>query len=67
MRALGLPEDKLGPYYLTLRMVEKGLLTAPNAAAGLPFNIGGDAMVSLGGDLLGRGTVSPASPWTDKP
>jgi hypothetical protein len=27
-------------YYLALRMAEKGLVSAPNAAAGLPFNVG---------------------------
>jgi hypothetical protein len=30
-------------YYLALRMAEKGLVSAPNAAAGLPFQIGGAA------------------------
>ncbi len=29
--------------YLALRMAEKGLVSAPNAAAGLPFNIGAPA------------------------
>lgn len=41
LRALGLPESELGRYYLALRMVEKGLISAPNAAAGVGFTIGG--------------------------
>ena len=55
LRALGLPEADLAPYYLALRMVEKGLLSAPNAAAGTGFGIGGNVQVGLGNlGLLGR-------------
>ena len=28
-------------YYLALKMADRGLVSAPNAAAGLPFYIGG--------------------------
>jgi membrane protease subunit (stomatin/prohibitin family) len=41
LRALGLPEEQLGRMYLALRMVEQGIVSAPNAAAGIGFNIGG--------------------------
>lgn len=51
LRALGLPESELGRYYLALRMVEKGLISAPNAAAGIGFNIGGNFL--LGSPELG--------------
>jgi membrane protease subunit (stomatin/prohibitin family) len=41
LQALGLTPIEAVRYYLALRMAEKGLVSAPNAAAGLPFNIGG--------------------------
>jgi membrane protease subunit (stomatin/prohibitin family) len=55
LRALGLEEDQLGPMYLALRMVEKKLVSAPNAAAGIGFHIGGNPNFGLPnlGDLTG--------------
>lgn len=41
LQALGLSPQEAVRYYLALRMAEKGLVSAPNAAAGLPFNVGG--------------------------
>ncbi len=41
LQALGLTPLEAIRYYLALRMAEKGLISAPNAAAGVPFNIGG--------------------------
>lgn len=41
LQALGLTPIEAVRYYLALKMAEKGLVSAPNAAAGLPFNIGG--------------------------
>jgi membrane protease subunit (stomatin/prohibitin family) len=41
LQALGLTPIEAVRYYLALRMAEKGLVSAPNAAAGLPYNIGG--------------------------
>ncbi len=41
LQALGLTPLEAVRYYLALRMAEKGLISAPNAAAGVPFNIGG--------------------------
>jgi membrane protease subunit (stomatin/prohibitin family) len=43
LQALGLTPIEAIRYYLALRMAEKGLVSAPNAAAGLPFNVGGQA------------------------
>jgi membrane protease subunit (stomatin/prohibitin family) len=44
LQAIGLSPIEAVRYYLALRMAEKGLVSAPNAAAGLPFHIGGQAM-----------------------
>ncbi len=41
LQALGLSPQEAVRYYLALRMAEKGLVSAPNAAAGLPYNVGG--------------------------
>ena len=41
LQALGLTPLEAIRYYLALRMAEKGLISAPNAAAGVPFNVGG--------------------------
>lgn len=40
LQAMGLTPLESVRYYLALRMAEKGLVSAPNAAAGVPFNIG---------------------------
>ncbi len=41
LQALGLTPIEAIRYYLALRMAEKGLVSAPNAAAGVPFQVGG--------------------------
>ena len=41
LQAIGLTPIEAVRYYLALRMAEKGLVSAPNAAAGVPFVIGG--------------------------
>jgi membrane protease subunit (stomatin/prohibitin family) len=41
LQAMGLTPHEAVRYYLALRMAEKGLVSAPNAAAGLPYYIGG--------------------------
>jgi membrane protease subunit (stomatin/prohibitin family) len=43
LQAIGLSPLEAVRYYLALRMAEKGLVSAPNAAAGVPFTIGGPA------------------------
>src|SRR5277367_3757510 len=41
LQAIGLSPIEAVRYYLALKMAERGLVSAPNAAAGVPFNIGG--------------------------
>jgi membrane protease subunit (stomatin/prohibitin family) len=41
LQAMGLTPLEAVRYYLALRMAEKGLVSAPNAAVGLPYQIGG--------------------------
>ncbi len=41
LQALGLTPIESVRYYLALKMADKGLVSAPNAAAGVPFFIGG--------------------------
>jgi membrane protease subunit (stomatin/prohibitin family) len=43
LQAIGLSPMEAVRYYLALRMAEKGLVSAPNAATGQPFNVGGPA------------------------
>ena len=42
LQAIGLTPIEAIRYYLALRMADRGLGSAPNAAAGQPFNIGGN-------------------------
>lgn len=53
LQAIGLSPIESVRYYLALRMAEKGLVSAPNAAAGVPFQIGGQpqGMFSIGPDV----------------
>ncbi len=41
LKAFGLTEHEAVRYYTAMLMAEKGVVSAPNMAAGLPFNIGG--------------------------
>ena len=47
MQALGLTPIEAVRYYLALKMAEKGLVSAPNAAVGVPFQIGGQPPVGF--------------------
>ena len=40
LQAMGLSPIEAVRYYLALKMAERGLVSAPNAAAGVPFSIG---------------------------
>jgi hypothetical protein len=51
LQAIGLSPIEAVRYYLALRMAERGLISAPNAAAGVPFNIGGQALGTFPVDL----------------
>lgn len=44
LRAFGMTEIEAARMYLALKMAEKGLVSAPNAAIGAPFHIGGAAL-----------------------
>jgi len=41
LQAIGLTPLEAVRYYLALKMADRGLVSAPNAAAGMPFHIGG--------------------------
>lgn len=45
LQALGLTPIEAVRYYLALKMAEKGLVSAPNAAVGAPFHIGGHGLM----------------------
>ena len=47
LQAIGLTPIESVRYYLALKMAEKGLVSAPNAAAGVPFQIGGQPPVGF--------------------
>jgi membrane protease subunit (stomatin/prohibitin family) len=47
LQALGLTPMESVRYYLALKMAEKGLVSAPNAAVGMPFQIGGQPPVGF--------------------
>ena len=47
LQALGLTPIEAVRYYLALKMAEKGLVSAPNAAIGAPFQIGGQPPVGF--------------------
>jgi membrane protease subunit (stomatin/prohibitin family) len=47
LQALGLTPLEAVRYYLALKMAEKGLVSAPNAAVGTPFQIGGGPPVGF--------------------
>jgi membrane protease subunit (stomatin/prohibitin family) len=64
LQALGLTPDQAIRYYLALRMAEKGLVSAPNAAAGAPFHIGGQP---AGFYQLDRDTGLGAAPAREPP
>ena len=56
LQAIGLSPIEAVRYYLAFRMAEKGLVSAPNAAVGAPFNIGGSQPVGVY-NLSGEGGV----------
>jgi membrane protease subunit (stomatin/prohibitin family) len=51
LQAVGLSPIEAVRYYLALRMAERGLISAPNAAAGVAFNIGGQPLGTFPLDL----------------
>jgi len=47
LQAIGLTPIEAVRYYLAFKMAEKGLVSAPNAAVGAPFSIGGQPPVGI--------------------
>lgn len=47
LKAFGASTEEALRYYLAFAMAEKGLLSAPNAAAGVSFQIGGTPLLSV--------------------
>jgi hypothetical protein len=65
LQAVGLSPIESVRYYLALRMAERGLISAPNAAAGVPFSIGGHSLGTFPVDLEPRKGEPPVSnPWS---
>jgi len=63
LRAFGLSEIDSVRYYLALKMAEQGLVSAPNAAVGQPYIIGGATMGTY--PVPGTGASgTPAAPKT---
>jgi membrane protease subunit (stomatin/prohibitin family) len=57
LRAFGLSELDAVRYYVAMKMAERGLVSAPNMAVGLPFNIG---LTGLPASVPGpNGAVTP--------
>src|SRR5215470_11871664 len=64
LRAFGLSEIEAVRYYVAMKMVERGLVSAPNMAVGQPFNIGVTAAGASvpGMPHLGDGGARPTIP-----
>ena len=53
LQAIGLSPIEAVRYYLALRMAERGLVSAPNAAVGQPFQVGGPQLGTYPGQDVG--------------
>jgi len=53
LRAFGLGAEQAARFYLALAMASKGLISAPNAMSGHPFQIGTGLLADLRGQSLG--------------
>jgi len=64
LRAFGLSEIDAVRYYVAMKMAERGLVSAPNMAVGLPFNIGltGGALPTDIPSLYGHHAVTNSNP-----
>lgn len=51
LRAFGLSEKDAVNAYVALKMADRGLMSAPNALIGQPFNIGGQVISNLGSQV----------------
>lgn len=57
LRAFGLSPMDAIRYYTALKMAERGLVSAPNMAVGLPFNIGAQSTMPVG-NVVKNGNTS---------
>jgi membrane protease subunit (stomatin/prohibitin family) len=62
LRAFGLSELDAVRYYVAMKMAENGLVSAPNMAVGLPFNIGLTGLPPAGVPGVPGATNSAATP-----
>ena len=65
LRAFGLSELEAVRYYLALKMAERGLISAPNAAVGQPYFIGGQTLSTVPiakNDSTGNGPTGAKMP-----
>jgi len=61
LQAFGLSAQEAVRYYLAFKMAERGLISAPNAAVGTPFSIGGQTLGTFALPV-GPGGAVPDSP-----
>jgi hypothetical protein len=61
LKAFGLSEIDAVRYYAAILMAERGVISAPNMALGIPFSIGGVPQVQV---PLNLGTTSAPVPKT---
>src|SRR5580698_1181096 len=57
LKAFGLTELEAVRYYAAILMAERGVISAPNMALGVPFNIGGTPQVQVPLDLSPSGVI----------
>lgn len=66
LKAFGLTEIEAVRYYTAMMMAERGLISAPNMAAGVPFNIGGVVPTLATDGLLPHGSLKPGAVKTEQ-
>jgi membrane protease subunit (stomatin/prohibitin family) len=62
LKAFGLSELDAVRYYTAILMAERGVVSAPNMALGLPFNIGGNTLGTMSLDGMLGHTPPPSTP-----
>ena len=67
LKAFGLSEIDAVRYYTAMIMAERGIISAPNMAAGQPFNIGGTVTTLSANDFLGNLGHAPTMPRSNPP
>jgi membrane protease subunit (stomatin/prohibitin family) len=67
LKAFGLSELDAVRYYAAILMAERGVVSAPNMAMGVPFNIGGVPQVQVPLDLGSGGAIPKTAPSKPTP